>query len=42
MLTGRTDSGKVVVFKGNEECIKKIVNVTIESDHMWYLQGKIE
>ena len=42
MLTGRTDSNKVVVFKptGNEK-ISDIVNVKITEDHKWFLQGEI-
>lgn len=41
MLTGRTDSNKVVVFEGKEELINKVVNLKIVSEHMWYLKGKI-
>ena len=41
MLTGRTDSNKVVVFEGKEELINKIVNLKIVSEHMWYLKGEI-
>ncbi len=41
MLTGRTESNKVVVFEGNEEMINNIVNVKIIEDHMWYFKGKI-
>ena len=41
MLTGRTDSNKVVVFEGKEELINKVVNLKIVSEHMWYLRGEI-
>mgnify|MGYP001085479873 CR=1 FL=1 len=41
MLTGRTDSNKVVVFEGKEELINKVVNLKIVSEHMWYLKGEI-
>jgi tRNA A37 methylthiotransferase MiaB len=41
MLTGRTDSNKVVVFEGNEELINKVVDIKIVSEHMWYLKGEI-
>ena len=41
MLTGRTDSNKVVVFEGSKELINKMVELEIESEHMWYLKGKI-
>ena len=42
LLTGRTDSNKVVIFEGNEELINKMVNIEIVSEHMWYLKGKIK
>ena len=41
MLTGRTDSNKVVVFEGKDELIGNIVKIEIVSEHMWYLKGKI-
>ena len=41
MLTGRTDSNKVVIFEGKEENIGKVVDVEITSEHMWYLKGQI-
>lgn len=40
MLTGRTDSNKVVIFEGNKELINQIINIKIISEHMWYLKGK--
>ena len=42
MLTGRTDSNKVVVFEGSKDLINKIVDLKIVSEHMWYLKGKID
>ena len=42
MLTGRTDSNKVVVFKGTENSIKTMQNIKITSEHMWYLKGEIQ
>ena len=42
MLTGRTDSNKVVIFEGKEELIGTMVQIKIVSEHMWYLKGKIE
>ncbi len=39
MLTGRTDSNKVVIFEGNNDLINKIIDLKIESEHMWYLKG---
>ncbi|MBE5805337.1 MAG: tRNA (N6-isopentenyl adenosine(37)-C2)-methylthiotransferase MiaB [Clostridiales bacterium] len=41
LLTGRTDTNKVVNFEGNENLIGNIVNLEIISEHMWYLKGKI-
>ena len=41
MLTGRTDSNKVVIFEGNKELINQIIDLKIISEHMWYLKGKI-
>lgn len=40
MLTGRTDSNKVVIFDGKKELINKMVNLKIISEHMWYLKGE--
>ena len=39
MLTGRTDSNKVVIFEGQEDLIGTVQNLKIESEHMWYLKG---
>ena len=41
MLTGRTDSNKVVIIEGGKELINQMVNVKIISEHMWYLKGEI-
>ena len=41
MLTGRTDSNKVVIFKGNDNSIGQIINLKIVSEHMWYLKGEV-
>ena len=41
MLTGRTDSNKVVIFEGKEDLINKVVNLKIVSEHMWYLKGEV-
>ncbi len=40
MLTGRTDSNKVVIFEGKKDLIGKIIDLNIVSEHMWYLKGK--
>ena len=41
MLTGRTDSNKVVIFEGKTELIGKIIKIRIISEHMWYLKGEL-
>lgn len=41
LLTGRTDSNKVVIFEGNKELIGKMIELEIISEHMWYLKGNI-
>ena len=41
MLTGRTDSNKVVIFEGSKDLINKIIDLNIVSEHMWYLKGEI-
>ena len=40
MLTGRTDTNKVVVFSGNDNLINSIISVKITKDCLWYLQGE--
>ena len=40
MLTGRTESSKIVVFEGNEDLINSIDTVKITEDHMWYFKGE--
>ena len=40
LLTGRTDSNKVVIFEGSKDLIGKTVEPEIVSEHMWYLKGK--
>ncbi len=41
MLSGRTESNKVVIFEGSKELIDKMINIKIISQHMWYLKGEI-
>lgn len=41
MLSGRTDSNKVVVLEGKDELIGKVLDLKIVSEHMWYLKGEI-
>ena len=40
LLTGRTETNKVVNFEGNDELIGKVIPLKIVSEHMWYLKGK--
>ena len=42
LLTGHTDTFKLVHFEGGEELIGKIVNVKIKSARTWYMVGEIE
>ncbi len=41
LLTGRTDSNKVVIFEGSKDLIGTMQNLKIVSEHMWYLKGEI-
>ena len=41
MLTGRTDSNKVVVLEGTDDLIGQVIPLKIVSEHMWYLKGEI-
>ena len=39
MLTGRTSTNKVVVFKGDKNLIGSVIEVKIIAEHKWYLRG---
>ncbi|MBR2744650.1 MAG: tRNA (N6-isopentenyl adenosine(37)-C2)-methylthiotransferase MiaB [Clostridia bacterium] len=41
MLTGRTDSNKVVIFEGDKDLKDTMIQVKIVSEHMWYLKGEM-
>ena len=41
LLTGRTDSNKVVVLGAEDKCIGKVLPIKIVSEHMWYLKGEV-
>ena len=41
LLTGRTDSNKVVIFEGDKSLIGQVINLKIVSEHMWYLKGEV-
>ena len=40
MLTGRTNSNKVVVFEGPASLIGQVIDIKIVSEHKWYLKGE--
>ena len=42
MLTGRTESNKIIVFEGDQNLINSIIDVKITENHMWYLKGEIK
>ena len=39
MLTGRTETNKVVVLEGEQSLTNSIIDVKITEDHMWYFTG---
>ncbi|MDD6307916.1 MAG: tRNA (N6-isopentenyl adenosine(37)-C2)-methylthiotransferase MiaB [Clostridia bacterium] len=41
MMTGRTDGGKIVHFKGDDGLCGRIVDVQIQTPKTWNLQGEI-
>ena len=42
MLTGRTDSNKIIIFEGPEEVIGQAVDIKIMANHKWFLKGEIK
>ena len=40
MLTGRTETNRVVVFEGDTNLINQIIDVKITENHLWYFVGK--
>jgi tRNA-2-methylthio-N6-dimethylallyladenosine synthase len=42
ILTGRTETNKIVNFEGENYLIGKIVSSKIISDHMWYFKGEVD
>lgn len=42
LYTGRTSQNKVVIFEGNDNIVGEVINIKIESEHLWYLKGKVE
>lgn len=41
MLSGRTRTNKVVVFKGDKNLIGKEIGIRIISQHVWFLRGEV-
>lgn len=41
VLSGRTNTNKVVIFNGNKDLIGKVIDIKIVSEHMWYLKGEV-
>ncbi len=41
LLTGRTDSNKVVILDAPKELIGTMQDIKIVSEHMWYLKGEM-
>lgn len=41
MYTGRSSQNKVVIFEADDSYIGKVVNIRIDSEHLWYLKGTI-
>lgn len=42
MVSGRTDTGKTVIFQGDPSLIGKFVDVNITTAQTWVLKGKLE
>ena len=41
LYTGRSSQNKVVIFEADDSYIGKVVDVKIDSEHLWYLKGSI-
>ena len=41
LYTGRSSQNKVVIFKADESLVGKVVDIKINSEHLWYLTGQI-
>lgn len=39
--TGRSDSNKAIIFEASDDYIGKIVNIQVQSEHLWFLKGVI-
>lgn len=41
LYTGRSSQNKVVIFEANDSLVGKVVDIKIDSQHLWYLKGTI-
>lgn len=41
LYTGRSSQNKVVIFEADDSFIGKVVDIKIDSQHLWYLKGTI-
>ena len=41
LYTGRSSQNKVVIFEADDTLIGKVVDIKIDSEHLWYLKGTI-
>ena len=41
IYTGRSSQNKVVIFEADDALIGKVVDIKIDSEHLWYLKGTI-
>lgn len=41
LYTGRSSQNKVIIFEADDSLIGKVVDVKIDSQHLWYLKGTI-
>ncbi len=41
LYTGRSSQNKVVIFEADDALIGKVVDIKIDSEHLWYLKGTI-
>ncbi|MGN1013338.1 MAG: tRNA (N6-isopentenyl adenosine(37)-C2)-methylthiotransferase MiaB [Clostridia bacterium] len=42
LYTGRSSQNKVVIFQADDSYVGKVVDVKIDSEHLWYLRGTIQ
>lgn len=42
LYTGRSSQNKVIIFEADDSYVGKVVDVKIDSEHLWYLRGTIQ